>query len=103
MDFETFVEEMNRYHYGIVALNTYVMGGINHIYIMVANKGESGTFFKHEGKATDMSELYDELYYHVRFSYTGILETCANCGGTHVIHKRCKDCSYLGEPKQSLS
>ena len=99
MDFETFIREMNEYHYGIVALNTYILDGINHVYIMVSGKGESGTFFKDECKTTDMYDMLDELYYHVRFSCTGILETCAHCGSTHVINNRCKDCTYLGETR----
>jgi len=102
MDFETFIEEMNGYHYGIVALNTYILSGINHIYIMVSSKGESGTYFKEECATTDIFDTLDKLYYHVRFSCTGILETCANCGSSHVIHNRCKDCRYLGKTRQQL-
>lgn len=55
MDFQEFIMVIGQMGYGVVAFNTYVQNQENRCYIMVANKGGTGTFLKQEFRAVDLN------------------------------------------------
>ena len=60
MDFDRFLNRLNLCDHGVVAFNTYLQGGKNRFFIMVADRGEHGTFIKKEGDAEDINDaIYD--------------------------------------------
>ncbi len=67
MDYDEFLYELDKLGYGLVASNTYLDRSnkkaepVKCIYIMVAQRGSKGMFYKEEGKIADIRTLYNLL------------------------------------------
>ncbi len=48
MDMQSFVTELEKRNFGVVSFNTYMRRGENFCFIMIAEKGDAGKFFKSE-------------------------------------------------------
>lgn len=92
-----FIEKIDKYEWGVVSFNTYYLDKINCCYIMVAERGDNGTFHKRESAITELHSILNKLYLDVRLSATGCIEVCRNCGAEDVISNTCNSCGYFGE------
>jgi len=56
-----FIHELNKINFGIVSFNTYQLNNENCFYLMVAERGNFGKFFKTEGNIDIMNDLLNDL------------------------------------------
>ena len=73
MEFIQFVNEIENCGFGVVALNTYMLTNLNHVYIMIASKGDSGIFYKRESPVTEFESLLDNMRSDAYFHHSGKL------------------------------
>lgn len=48
MDMQKFIAKIHERNFGVASFNTYMHDGMNHCFIIVAERGNTGTFFKGE-------------------------------------------------------
>lgn len=48
MDMRDFIAKLDNRNFGVVSFNTYIQDSMNHCFIMVAERGDKGMFFKRE-------------------------------------------------------
>ncbi len=48
MDMQDFITKIHERNFGVASFNTYIHDDMNHCFIMVAERGYKGTFFKGE-------------------------------------------------------
>lgn len=48
MDMREFVAKLHDRNFGVASFNTYIQDNMNHCFIMVAERGNKGIFFKGE-------------------------------------------------------
>lgn len=61
MDMQEFIAEIRERNFGVVSFNTYIHDGINHCFIMVAEKGSEGKFFKEECVDNRLNETLQKI------------------------------------------
>lgn len=48
IDMQEFILELDRRNFGIASFNTYIHDGMNHCFIMITERGNTGKFLKEE-------------------------------------------------------
>lgn len=66
MEMQTFIKEIAKHDYGVVAFNTYKQSGVPMCYIMIAMRGDSGHFIKRECMDFNLNETLDYLLIEVK-------------------------------------
>lgn len=61
MEFEKFLNELDRKGWGVAIFNTYHLDGVNHFFLMVAFKGGNGQFMKKEGKIEQLQNAFVDI------------------------------------------
>jgi len=62
MDFKEFLTNIAKFNWGLVASNTYHQNGKEYIYIMIAEKGNTGQFEKREFEVEYMDTILNEWF-----------------------------------------
>lgn len=65
MDMQEFVTKLHDRNFGVASFNTYTQEGMNHCFIMIAEKGDKGTFFKGECPYYNLNNMLKSLLRNV--------------------------------------
>lgn len=65
MDMQEFIANIDKRNYGVVSFNTYMQRGINHCFIMIAGRGNTGKFLKEECSANDLNITLQKILYDI--------------------------------------
>lgn len=74
MDIEEFINQLDKFDYGIVAFNTYRLNKENYCFIMIGERGRVGQFMKDECKVTEIHTLFECIVKRLkRLESTGLV------------------------------
>ncbi len=74
MDMEEFINQLDKFNYGVVAFNTYRLNKENHCYIMIGERGSTGRFIKDECRVTEINTLFERIVARLqRLKSTGLI------------------------------
>lgn len=61
MDMQEFITEIHERNFGVANFNTYRHDGVNHCFIIVAERGNTGRFFKEECLYYNLNNMLKSL------------------------------------------
>ena len=61
MEMEKFITKISERNFGVVSFNTYMHDGINHCFIMIAERGNTGRFIKEECPNLDLNSTLQKM------------------------------------------
>lgn len=61
MDMEKFITRISEKNFGVMSFNTYMHDGINHCFIMIAERGNTGIFMKEECLDIDLNNTLQKM------------------------------------------